>query len=77
MVRHTIRGANSHKRHRIATYRHDDGSTDSETRKASQREIIREHPEEHVTALEHKQYPSRAKKYGYFDLNDSTIGQFT
>ena len=77
MVRHTIRGANSHKRHRIATYRHDDGSTDSETRKASQREIIREHPEEHVTALEHKQYPSRAKKYGYFDLNDSTIGPFS
>ena len=70
MVRHTIRGANSHKRHRIATY--NDGSIDS--RKASQKEILIEHPQRSVTALEHKQYPSRAKKYGYFDLNDSTIG---
>jgi hypothetical protein len=73
MPRHTIRGANSHERHRIATY--DDSGT-SQFRQAQARELILQNtPEQRqVAALEQLQYPCRNKKYGFFDLNDTNIG---
>ena len=69
----TFESAEANKWASIFGTQNPDGTVDGEARKASQREVLREHPEQHVTALEHKQYASRDKKYGYFDFNNLKI----
>lgn len=71
MVRHTIRNANSHKRHRIAKL--DPKRNDNDILQGQ--EIIDGHPNDHVRALEKLDYTTRNHKYGFFDLNNENTNE--
>ena len=71
MPRHTIRTANSHKRHRIATLVGE--SVEDSARISNERELIPDHPVGSLKILDTKLFPTREPEHGFFDLN-STLG---
>ena len=69
MPRHTIRTANSHKRHRIATLVGE--SVEDSARISNERELIPDHPVGSLKILDTKLFPTREPEYGFwFKFND-------